>query len=141
MQQEASTFAELLKNAANCSMTAASWSAGHCALNQQCMQERAVPTLVSLLQEPDKIPDGLIAGAVDLISTLMAPASVQQAQRMHQALTSLVIQLAETSSDPEIIRSCCTYLRCNPQHLLHTLVVCCQAHCPRDPAEIPPTSI
>ncbi len=72
-----------------------------------------MPTLVSIISEPSQVPDGLIAGAVDLISTLMAPSSLQQAQRMHHALTGHVIKLAEHSDDAEVIRSCCAYLRCS----------------------------
>ncbi|KAK9862534.1 hypothetical protein WJX84_000998 [Apatococcus fuscideae] len=75
------------------------------------LQERAVPTLVSLLQDPGKLADGLVSGAIDLVSTLLAPSTLQQAQRMHQALTCHVISLAEHSDDAEVIRSCCTYLR------------------------------
>ena len=74
-------------------------------------QERALPTLGSLLRDPGKLPDGLISGAVDLVSTLLAPASLASAQRIHQALSDPIVRLAETSDDPDVIRSCCTYLR------------------------------
>ena len=77
------------------------------------MQERAVPTLMALIRDPSKLADGLISGAVDLVSTLLAPSTLEQAQRMHQALTCHVIHLAEYSDDAEVIRSCCTYLRCD----------------------------
>lgn len=76
-----------------------------------CMQERALPHLVGIISSPSTNSTALVEGALDMLNTLLRPATPDQAARIHAAVSGSVISLIMRQDDAGILQSCSEYLR------------------------------
>ena len=76
-----------------------------------CQQERALPSLATILATPEGRPAPLVEGALDVVAALLRPAAPDQATRVHAALSGHVMALALRADDPGVLQSCSEYLR------------------------------
>ena len=76
------------------------------------MQEHVLPTLADILSQSASRDTTLVEAALDLANCLLKPSQLQQAERVHAALSAHVLQTMMQHDDPAVLTACCTYMRC-----------------------------
>lgn len=75
------------------------------------MQSRMLPTLGAILSSPAPSSPLLLSGSVSMITLLLTPSPPDVAQHIHAAATPLVLNLAMTSQEADVLQAATAYLR------------------------------
>ena len=97
------------------------------------LQARILPILASIISHANQNSSVLVEGALDVLVSLVKPASAEQAEQM-QALVGPPIQaLMLQHQDSGILQSCCQYLK----YASGVTLLCCHLFtCTRGPKSV-----